>query len=119
MPDTYTREQIDEAKLWLTTNDTGDSPSQKRRIGFEAIVLSALDTAERERDEAQGIADQMCDEFQRIKIHMAGRDAEIAALCDRAMLKLKQTVPIIARAEKSDAERDALRAQVAELEARL
>lgn len=50
MPDTYTREQIDEAKLWLTTNDTGDSPSQKRRIGFEAIVLSALDTAERERD---------------------------------------------------------------------
>lgn len=50
MPDTYTKEQIDEAKLWLTTNDTGDSYDQKRRIGFEAIILSALDTAEKERD---------------------------------------------------------------------
>ncbi len=46
----YTKDQIDEAKLWLTTNDTGNSYSQKRRIGFEAIILSALDTAEQERD---------------------------------------------------------------------
>lgn len=47
MPE-YTKDQIDEAKLWLTTNDTGNSYSQKRRIGFEAIILSALDTAESE-----------------------------------------------------------------------
>lgn len=59
MPE-YTKEQIDEAKLWLTTNDTGDSYDQKRRIGFEAIILSALDTAERERDENERKGKDLC-----------------------------------------------------------
>lgn len=105
MPDTYTKEQIATAKLWLTTNDTGDSPSQKRRIGFEAIVLSALDTAERERDENERKGEDLCTWVGTLTIER-----------DQATKLAKQLAKKVAKAE---GRAKLLEAQVAELEARL
>lgn len=109
MPDTYTREQIDEAKLWLTTNDTGDSPSQKRRIGFEAIVLSALDTAERERDENERKGKNLCRYVGNLMIERDRLKDDLADALDCKRGEGPTALSMII------AERDALKARAAEL----
>lgn len=117
MTDTYTKYQIAEARERVRgireIAIVGGKPTDDET---KLVVLeSALSTAEQERDDAQGIADQMCDEFQRIRVR-AGSESEIAALCDRAMLKLKQTIPIISYAEKAEQALGATQARCAELE---
>lgn len=92
MPE-YTKEQIDEAKLWLTTNDTGNSYSQKRRIGFEAIILSALDTAEQEREQATELAKQLAEKVARAEGRaklLEARVAELAKAGNSAIVELRK-----------------------------
>lgn len=92
MPE-YTKEQIDEAKLWLTTNDTGNSYSQKRRIGFEAIILSALDTAEQEREQATELAKQLAEKVARAEGRaklLEARVAELAKAGNPAIVELRK-----------------------------
>lgn len=99
MPE-YTKEQIDEAKLWLTTNDTGETYDQKRRIGFEAIILSALDTAERERDETKALLAVAVEELvntvelvERIEQTMCGIEGEPGH--ENAVIDINQAAALI------------------------
>lgn len=58
MPDTYTKEQIDEAKEWFSSFTKQKHHGLHEKYG--AIILSALDTAERERDENERKGKDLC-----------------------------------------------------------
>lgn len=100
MPETYTKEQIDEAVRILKIavgyfSDYG--PEYEKSIG---IILSVLSNAEQERDALLEMLDKSSGAIDISRIW-----------CDRCAQ--------VSRAEKAERERDALKAQVAELEARL
>ena len=81
-------------------------------IPVATTVLSAakqLPKVEKERDEAVDAADLMCDEFQRIRA-LVNRDSEIIGLCDRAISKIRQNVPVIVQRENAEYQLSQLRA---------
>lgn len=80
MPETYTKEQIDEAKEWFSSFTKQKHHGLHEKYG--AILLSALDTAERERDENERKGKDLCTwvgnlmiERDRLRNDLAERDA--------------------------------------------
>lgn len=100
MSDTYTKEQIENAVYEC------ERFTQKHDDHYVApyieIILSALSTAEQERDELKGVQIQIRD-----------------TLPNRSWTAFTNYCKAIDRAEKAELERDALAARCAELEARL
>ena len=123
MPETYTKEQIEKAIETLKKcieiegrYETGPYRCRQPTLGGYVyvskgvytipltkerdVILSALSTAERERDTLLEMVDKSSGAIDVSRIW-----------CDRFAQ--------VSRAEKAESERDALKAQVAELEARL
>lgn len=85
MPE-YTKEQIDEAKEWFSSFTKQKHHGLHEKYG--AILLSALDTAEREREQATELAKQLAEKVAgaegRAKRKAASRRrglARVGGLC--------------------------------------
>lgn len=107
MPETYTKEQIEEAKRLLLDSDTikrhvtiiddGEPTTPVRVIPLSdslTVVLSALSTAERERDENKSKAEQYYKDWYASKAEFGDITAKLR---DRVRTALAQVAELEAR----------------------
>lgn len=123
MPE-YTKEQVLEAKLYFQGKGCYEDGgfTEAKTVKYSSILLAALYTTERERDEEERHCGKALDERDEADECVSN----IAALCGREISSsfgyqdlVNEVEEIIESAKIAEQERDALKAQCAGMEGRL